>query len=170
MFWSNNSATTFAIASTDLSVILLLPAINIPKGSAHLVNPFSDNLVLSFADTVCAFLQFITFTFALSVDEAITLPKNYTWSFDNYDSPLFTQEKILVIMKYTYQLWQANTEMARRSVKFMMAIPTKSFKHAKISPKKLFVKKLGCCSIYWIYVNYFLFKRLKICNEYLTFT
>ena len=81
LFWSNNSATTFAIASTDLSVIFLLPAINIPKGSAHLVNPFSDNLVLSFAETVCALLQFITFTFALSVEEAFTLTKKVYMKF-----------------------------------------------------------------------------------------
>ena len=35
----------------------------------------------------------------------------------------------------------------------MMAIPTQSFKHAKVSPKNLFAKKLGCSSIYRIYVK-----------------
>merc|ERR1719400_615537 len=93
LFWSNNSATTFAIANTDLLVIFLVPAINIPKGSAHLVNPFVFKVALSFVDTVCAFLHAITFTFALSVEVACT------------------------------QLWQTNMTMGRRSVKFMMTIP-----------------------------------------------
>ena len=76
MFWSNNSATTFAIANTDFLVIFLLPAINIPKGSAHLSNPFDFKVALSVVDTVCAFLHSITFTFPLSVEEACTLTKN----------------------------------------------------------------------------------------------
>ena len=43
--------------------------------------------------------------------------------------------------------------MGRRSVKFMMAIPIQSFKHAKVSLQNLLLKNLGCGSIYGIYVN-----------------
>ena len=39
--------------------------------------------------------------------------------------------------------------MGRRSVKFMMAIPIQSFKHAKVSLKNLFVKKFRMWQYIW---------------------